>query len=79
MDFCQSITESDGVVSIAPGESHWSIFAHLLRASRATGNLVPDAWFASLAVEHGCTWAATDREYSRFPGLKLPYPLRSGL
>jgi predicted nucleic acid-binding protein len=34
-----------------------------------TGNLVQDAWFAALAIEAGCEWITTDRDYARFPGL----------
>ena len=34
------------------------------------GNLVPDAWFAAMAVESGCEWITTDRDYARFKGLR---------
>jgi len=30
------------------------------------GNRVPDAWFAALAIEGGCEWITTDRDYARF-------------
>jgi predicted nucleic acid-binding protein len=35
------------------------------------GNLVPDAWFAALAIESGCgcEWVTLDRDYIRFAGL----------
>ena len=39
------------------------------------GNLVPDAYLAALAIESGCEWISTDRDYSRFPGLKWRHPL----
>jgi predicted nucleic acid-binding protein len=32
--------------------------------------MVPDAWFAALAIEHGCEWITEDRDYARFPGLR---------
>jgi predicted nucleic acid-binding protein len=38
---------------IAPGDRHWEIFANLCRAANAKGNLIPDAWFAALAIESG--------------------------
>ena len=31
--------------------------------------IIQDAWFAALAIESGCEWITTDRDYARFPGL----------
>ena len=31
---------------------------------------------AALAIEHGAALASTDRDFARFPGLKLINPLR---
>ena len=59
---------------VQPGERHWSLFQQVCRESRATGNLVPDAWNAALAIEAGCEWVTTDRGYSRFAGLKWRTP-----
>ena len=41
------------------------------------GNLVPDAYFAAMAIESGCEWVTTDRDFSRFEGLKWRHPLGS--
>ena len=30
---------------------------------------------AALAIEHGCTWVTTDRDFARFPGLTWQHPL----
>ena len=60
--------------TIQPGVRHWGIFSDLCRKAKASGNLVPDAWFAALAIEHGCEWITTDRDYSRFPGLRWRAP-----
>ena len=73
--FCETITELPTTVPVLPGEAHWRIFTHLLMAYRGSGNIVPDFWFAALAIEHGCTWVTTDRDYSRFEGLKTQYPV----
>ena len=62
-------------VLVSPGPRHWSIFADLCRRARAAGNLVPDAWFAALAMEHGAEWVTTDRDFARFPGLRWRHPL----
>ena len=39
------------------------------------GNLVPDAYFAALALESGCEWLTADRGFARFPGLRWRHPL----
>jgi hypothetical protein len=59
----------------APGERHAEILGDLLVASKATGNLVPDAHLAALAMEHGLTLYSTDRELAAFTGLPWVDPL----
>lgn len=66
-EFSQVLLEQPNATVIAPGERHWDIFERLCRESKATGNLVQDAWFAALAVESGCEWITLDRDYARFP------------
>jgi hypothetical protein len=44
-------------------------------AFRATGNLVPDAHLAALALEHGLTLYSTDRDFAAFTGLSWIVPL----
>ena len=63
---------------LAPGPRHWDIFLGLCRSADARGNLVSDAYHAALAIETGSTWITTDRDYARFPGLKLRHPLENG-
>lgn len=63
-------------VPITPGPRHWGIFAELCRIAGATGNLVPDAYFAALAIESGSEWITTDRGFARFPGLRWRHPLQ---
>jgi len=60
--------------AIQPGPRHWGIFSGLCRRARASGNPVPDAWFAALAIESGCEWITTDRDYARFEGLRWRTP-----
>jgi hypothetical protein len=55
---------------VEPGSRHWSIFCDLCRQTEASGTLVPDAWFAALAIEHDCEWVTNDGDFSRFPGLR---------
>ena len=37
---------------------------------RLTGNRIPDAWHAALAIEHGCEWVTLDRGFAAYPGLR---------
>ena len=68
--------ERPQTVLLTPGEKHWAIFQKLLESEQATGPLVMDAHLAALAIEHGAALASSDRDFSRFPGLKLINPLR---
>jgi toxin-antitoxin system PIN domain toxin len=62
-------------VIVSPGPDHWEIFSRLCLQSGVKGNLVPDAYFAALAIETGNEWITTDRDYSRFVGLRWRHPL----
>jgi uncharacterized protein len=73
--FAQAIRSQPNAVPISPGPRHWDIFKRLCEGSGVKGNLVPDAYLAALAIESGCEWITTDRDYSRFPGLKWRHPL----
>lgn len=73
--FAQALREQPNAVSVVPGERHWDIFSRLCQSSGARGNLVPDAWLAALAMEAGCEFITTDRDYARFPGLRWRHPL----
>lgn len=77
MMFCGQLRERPNRVAITPGAGHWTIFARLCREAGAKGNLVPDAFLAAIAIEHGCEWITTDRDFARFEGLRWSHPLRS--
>jgi predicted nucleic acid-binding protein len=59
---------------LEPGRSHWLLFTRLCREAKISGPLVTDAWFAALAIEHGCQWITLDRDFARFPGLRWSLP-----
>ena len=75
LEFVGALRGQPKAVLIAPGPRHWQIFEHLCRSARAKGNLVPDAYHAALAIEHGCEWITTDRDFTRFPDLRWRHPL----
>jgi toxin-antitoxin system PIN domain toxin len=73
--FADALRSQPNAVIVAPGSRHWELFAQLCVAAGAKGSIVPDAYFAALALEHGCEWITADRDFSRFPGLRWRHPL----
>lgn len=74
VEFCEVIRAAPNAILLEPGPQHWDLFVDLAKRSKAAGNLIPDAYFAALAMEHGCTWVTMDRDYARFPGLRWESP-----
>lgn len=72
--FADSLVSQPTAVQIQPGRAHWQIFSDLCRKVSARGNLVPDAYLAALAIENGCEWISTDRDFARFEGLTWRVP-----
>lgn len=73
--FTHALRERQNCVPVSPGPRHWEIFTNLCRTAGVKGNLVPDAYLAALAIESGSEWISTDRDYSRFSGLRWRHPL----
>jgi toxin-antitoxin system PIN domain toxin len=67
------------VAIVGPGDQHWPILKKLLPSSRSRGSLIMDAHLAALAIEHGATLCTSDRDFARFPGLKVEYPILTGI
>ena len=73
--FADQVRSQPNCILISPGTRHWAIFTRLCEQAGVRGNLVPDAYLASLAIESGSEWITTDRDFSRFPDLKWRHPL----
>ena len=65
------------VKAIEPSPNYWGIFGNLLLETGTTGAKVTDVALAALAIDHGAVLCSTDRDFRRFPGLKLLDPLES--
>ncbi|MBU3750477.1 MAG: type II toxin-antitoxin system VapC family toxin [Mycobacterium sp.] len=64
------------VVWIPPAtETTARVYARLCEQVEVTGNLVPDAQLAAVAVEHGTELVSADTDFMRFPGLRWSNPL----
>jgi predicted nucleic acid-binding protein len=75
LEFADQVRSASRCCVIVPGPRQWAIFERLCREAGARGNLVPDAFLASMAIESGSEWITTDRGFGRFPGLRWRHPL----
>ncbi len=68
--------ESPSLTLLAEGEGYWPRLRDALVSGRAAGPLVHDARVAALCRLHGVRelWSV-DRDFSRFPDLKVRNPL----
>ena len=69
LGFVDALLAQAAATTLRPGAGHWRIFRGMCATLRLTGNRIPDAWHAALAIEHGCEWVALDRGFSAYPGL----------
>lgn len=73
--FAHAFRARPNAMPVVPGGRHWEIFNRLCTEANARGNLIPDAWLAALAIESGCEFVTSDRDYARFAGLRWRHPL----
>ena len=52
-----------------------AVYGELAGSVPVTGNLVPDAMLAALALEHGLTVMTADTDFARFPNVRWENPL----
>lgn len=65
----------DNTHLISMEKKYWPLFSRMLVEGQATGNLVMDAHIAALATSCGATVASTDRDFTRFPGVRTTDPI----
>ena len=76
LKFVGQVKHQENAINLAPGARHWPIFNDLIRATHATGNAIPDAYHAALAIESGSEWITTDKGFKKYKGLITRHPLR---
>lgn len=76
IDQVDSWLESPSLVLLTESERYWQEFRRTLETGKIVGPQVHDARVAGLCLLHGISelWTA-DRDFSRFPGLKVRNPL----
>jgi hypothetical protein len=75
--FAEVLRGCPAYVDVVPGEQHWELFCRLCRETSARGNLLTDAFFAAIAIEHGAEWISADGDFARFRGLRWRHPLEA--
>lgn len=76
LDQIDAWLESPNLVLLAETEGHWPTLRPLLQQGRIAGPAVHDARIAALCLQHGVRefWSA-DRDFGRFPALRVINPL----
>jgi toxin-antitoxin system PIN domain toxin len=74
LEWLDHLREAPAVVPLNPGRAHAGILRHLLLTVGTGGNLTTDAHLAALALEHDARVITGDRDFSRFPGLRVDFP-----
>ena len=60
---------------LRPGARTWVLLGELCEEGQAKGAMVMDAHLCALALEHGATIATSDRDFLRFPRVKVVNPI----
>ena len=72
--FVEATSAQPGHLAIGPGAGHLRLLRRLCDEGAATGDLVPDAVIAAVALEHGCRVATLDRDFARFESVQRISP-----
>lgn len=75
LGFADQVRNHPGAIVTNPGRRFWEIFTELCNQAKAKAKLVPDAYLAALAIEHGCEVVTADWDFARFRGLRWWHPL----
>lgn len=78
--FIDAIRAQPRHLALEPGPRHLQLLRRLCEDASATGDLVPDAVIAAIALEHSCAVVSLDRDFARFAAIEhvVPSPRSSG-
>jgi toxin-antitoxin system PIN domain toxin len=76
LSFLENWMQSESLLLLAEGDSHFTTISRLARRAKLAGPKVHDARIAALCLAHGVDMLYTaDRDFSLFPELKTKNPL----
>jgi toxin-antitoxin system PIN domain toxin len=68
---------SPSLAVMSESDRHWTSLGTMLRQSKAIGARVHDARIAAICADHGVTTVlSADRDFGKFPGIRVQNPLR---
>jgi len=68
---------SPSLTVMSESDRHWTSLGTMLRQSKAIGARVHDARIAAICADHGVTTVlSADRDFGKFPGIRVQNPLR---
>lgn len=73
-EFVEAVLAAPSYVGIPGLGDQLHVFKNTVLESDAWGNLVPDAYLASIARFHAAPMASFDRDFRRFDGLEIVVP-----
>ena len=78
LSFTSTLQQSPNYRTIHPNSAAWDRFAAFAaRDPYIVGNLVPDAWLASIAITSGARLATDDAGFARFERLRWFNPVQA--
>lgn len=76
-NFLDAVCAQPHHLLLSPGPRHLLLLRRLCEEASASGDLVPDAVIAAVALEHGCDVATLDQDFARFASIDHVVPGRS--
>jgi uncharacterized protein len=76
VQFVAALVESPSLSILVEGEGYWTVLGDVLRSAQVFGPKIHDARIAALCLYHQVDelWTA-DRDFGRFPSLRVRNPL----
>jgi toxin-antitoxin system PIN domain toxin len=75
--FIEAVAAHPLHLRLEPGPQHLARLRAICEGADATGELVPDAVIAAIALEHGGAVASLDRDFARFSSIEHLIPGQS--
>jgi len=75
LDLVDAWFACEPAVPLEPGPRHLAIVRTLFESTGVAAGLTTDTHLAALAIEHRAEIHSNDRDFQRFPGLRLHNPL----
>ncbi len=72
--YLSALRAQPGHVRLAPGADHLRLLQRLCEETEASGDLIPDAQLAAIAIEQACELVSFDRDFARFSMVRWVRP-----